>query len=93
MYQLETTASFRSAYKKILSNSRFKEKVFNEVIQKLLTGEMLEAKYKNHMLKGNMLGLYECHLAPDILLVYSIDDYTITLTLVKIGSHSTLFNK
>ncbi len=35
--------------------------------------------------------LNECHLAPDILLIYGVCENILTLTLVDIGSHSDLF--
>ncbi len=65
--------------------------LLDEIVEKLLRGEELDAKYKNHKLRGNMYGMNECHIAPDLLLVYRIDNDVLTLTLVKIGSHSEIF--
>ena len=56
----------------------------------LLCDVKLEDKYKDHQLKGNMKDFRECHIKPDLLLVYMIEDNV--LKLVDIGSHSELFN-
>ena len=60
-----------------------------EVMYKLLNDEELEEKYRDHNLKGKFDGYRECHIKPDLLLVYRIKDDT--LELVDIGSHSDLF--
>ena len=60
-----------------------------EVMYKLLNDEELEEKYRDHNLKGKFDGYRECHIKPDLLLVYRIKDDA--LELVDIGSHSDLF--
>jgi mRNA interferase YafQ len=60
-----------------------------EVIYNLLNGQDLETKYKDHQLKGNMKDFRECHIKPDLLLIYRIENNV--LELVDIGSHSELF--
>jgi mRNA interferase YafQ len=54
-------------------------------------GETLEARYKDHELKGEWKGYRECHIRPDVLLVYQIQDDVLILLLVDIGSHAQLF--
>ena len=44
-----------------------------------------------HALKGEYSGFRECHIKPDWLLIYLIEDDVLTLTLVDTGSHSDLF--
>ncbi|MCK5153281.1 MAG: type II toxin-antitoxin system YafQ family toxin, partial [Spirochaetales bacterium] len=61
-----------------------------EVVYKLLDGSELEKKYKDHTLTGEYTGFKECHLKPDLLLIYQINHDI--LKLVDIGSHSTLFD-
>jgi len=53
-------------------------------------GVPLDEKYKDHMLKGEYASFRECHVKPDLLLVYKIDSNV--LKLVEIGSHSELFD-
>lgn len=60
-----------------------------EVLYLLLNNEPLPAKYKDHDLIGNYKGFRECHIKPDLLLVYKREgEY---LQLARLGSHSELF--
>ena len=65
--------------------------LLEEVIFRLANDEKLEPKYKDHPLKGKLNGLRECHIKPDWLLIYSIDDNEIELFLFRTGTHSDLF--
>lgn len=58
----------------------------------LANGEPLPPKNKDHQLKGNYKGHRECHIEPDWLLIYKVQDNMLILTLVRTGSHSKLFN-
>ena len=42
-------------------------------------------------LSGNFQGFHECHIKPDWLLVYLIENDILTLTLVDTGSHADIF--
>jgi len=92
MYKLRYSSRFKKSYKRVSSNVRFKEVVYVEVVKSLLIKKELDAKYRNHKLKGNMEGVYECHLAPDILLMYTYMENELVLLLVNIGTHSDLFD-
>lgn len=48
-------------------------------------------KYKNHQLKGNLQGYYDCHILPDLVLIYKIEKDKLILLLFDIDSHSNLF--
>lgn len=65
--------------------------LLDEVINTLHQGKALDKKYKDHMLVGNYTGYRECHIEPDWLLIYLIEDDILTLTLVDTGTHSDLF--
>lgn len=91
MYQLKYSTRFKKSYKRVSNNVRFKEKVYIEVVRSLLNKQELDIKYKNHKLKGDMEGVWECHLAPDILLTYTYIENELVLLLVNIGTHSYLF--
>ena len=88
MYKIFRTSSFKKDYKKL--NAKEKE-LLKTVIAKLANGEELEERYKDHNLIGNYLGCRECHIKPDLLLIYRIDDDILELALVRVGSHSKLF--
>ena len=63
-----------------------------EVVDRLSEGETLEPKFKDHKLCGDYEGKRECHIEPDFLLIYEICKDEIVLYLVRVGSHSDLFD-
>ena len=88
MYEIFRTTSFKKDYKK-LSN---KEKtLLKPVVTILAKGKNLDEELKDHKLIGNYLGCSECHVQPDLLLIYRIDNDILELALVRVGSHSKLF--
>jgi mRNA interferase YafQ len=46
------------------------------VVSQLAEGEPLPSRHRDHALTGNYSGFRECHIAPDWLLIYLIDDKT-----------------
>ena len=62
-----------------------------EVMKILAKGEKLPKKYKDHELKGDYQGHRECHIQPDWLLIYKIENEVLILTLTRTGTHSDLF--
>ncbi len=85
MYEIFRTTSFKKDYKK-LSN---KEKdLLKTVVKALAEGEKLDEELKDHKLVGNYLGCRECHVQPDLLLIYRVDNDILELALVRVGSHS-----
>jgi mRNA interferase YafQ len=87
-FGLARTKRFKKSYKKLhLKDSD--EAVYIDVVSKLLNGMPLDEKYKDHFLKGNPQQYKECHLKPDLLLIYRI--YRDEVQLIDIGSHSDLF--
>jgi mRNA interferase YafQ len=91
MYEIVQTKRFKTAYKHVKNLKSFKKEVFVEVVTTLAAGKKLVEKYRDHKLTGNLKDFRECHLAPDILLLYQIDDRRLILTLVSIGNHVQLF--
>ena len=87
-YKLARANSFKRSFKKIKLTDD-EESNYIETIYHLLNNEELEPKYKDHQLKGNLKEFRECHIKPDLLLIYKINNDT--LELVDIGSHSELF--
>lgn len=68
------------------------DKLF-EVINILVNGEKLDTKFKDHDLSGSYKGTRECHIEPDWLLIYEIDNNALILMLYRLGTHSELFKK
>jgi mRNA interferase YafQ len=60
------------------------------VLVALATDRPLDARYRDHDLSGDCAGYRECHIKPDLLLIYRKPDSD-TLRLARLGSHSKLF--
>ena len=90
--KVEFTAKFKKDLKLAQKRNLNVDKIF-DVIEKLSNKQDLEAKFKDHQLinYGNNKNTRECHIEPDWLLIYQIQDEKITLLLVGTGSHSNLF--
>lgn len=88
IYSIFRSSSFKKAFKKLSSEN---QDAILVIVEKLANGEKLEAKYKDHLLSGNFKGCRECHVKPDLLLVYRIQNEVMELALVETGSHASLF--
>ena len=76
---------------KLLKKRGYDFKKFAKVVDILRNGEKLPEKYKDHKLTGEYEGQRECHIEPDWLLIYKIEDNLLILTLTRTGTHSDLF--
>ena len=65
--------------------------MITDVIDILAKGENLPEKYKNHPLKGELKGYYDCHVLPDLVMVYKIEKERLVLILFDIETRSNLF--
>jgi mRNA interferase YafQ len=88
MYEIFRTTSFKKDYKKL---SKKEKELLKSVIKTLAEGKPLDEELKDHKLIGNYLGCRECHVQPDLLLIYRIENDILELALVRVGSHSKLF--
>ena len=86
------TTQFKKDYKLALKR-HLDIDLLDDVIWCLARGETLPEKNKDHALTGDWVGHRECHILPDWLLVYRIDDDVLVLTLARTGSHSDLFGR
>ena len=93
-YHVQYTSRFKKELKKILKQGK-DEKLFLEVLNVIANGEELDEKYKNHKLINdkNFKECYECHIQPNWLLVYKVQNDELILLLFATGSHSELFDK
>jgi addiction module toxin, relE/stbE family len=90
MYQVKFTNKFKKSYK-LMKKRGYDMKLLESIIDTLRQGKKLEAKHRNHALTGDFRGYHECHIKPDWLLVYLIENDILTLTMIDTGSHSDLF--
>lgn len=56
--------------------------LLDAVVDMLRQGIPLDSHFHDHPLSGNFQGFRECHVKPDWLLVYMIENDVLTLTLV-----------
>lgn len=67
--------------------------LLDDIIRKLAKGEQLPEKSKDHALIENWVSHRECHIQPNWLLVYRIENDLLVLTLSRTDTHSDLFGK
>lgn len=87
-YRFDYTTQFKRDYRKLKQADM---QAVDETIKKLLKGEVLDAKYKDHLLTGNYKGCRDCHVRPDLVLIYKRSEDILVLTALRISSHSELF--
>jgi len=92
MYTLKFTSAYKKSYKLMIKRG-FDSSLLDEVVDQLRRGLPLDEKYRDHELAGDFKGFRECHVKPDWLLIYLVENDILTLTLVDTGSHSDLFMK
>ena len=79
---------FDKDLKRMLKRGKDPQKL-KKVMQYLINQELLEVKYRDHALIGNYNDCRECHIEPDWLLIYLIQEDIITF--IRTGSHADLF--
>jgi len=89
MYNIKYTTAYKKSYK-LLKKRGYDLSLLDEVVDALRHGMALNERFKDHALKGEYAGFRECHVKPDWLLIYLIENDILTLTLVDTGTHSDL---
>lgn len=62
-----------------------------KVLDKLANNETLESKYKDHALTGELKGYRDCHIKPDLVLIYQKQKDLLILKALRINKHSEVF--
>lgn len=92
MLNINYTTKFKKDFKKQSGKLNFEDLyVFYQVIEKLRNKEALEPKFADHPLDGNYAKCRDCHIKPDLVLIYYIDKEKNELLLMRLNSHSELF--
>ncbi len=93
IYEVKTTSRFNKNLKRIIKQNKDIEKLI-KVVEKLANNQILDSKYINHKLINDKIfkDCNECHIEPDWLLIYKIENNELILLLLATGSHSDLFN-
>ena len=91
MRKIEQTSTFKRDYKRIAKGHYRKtlQVDFKDVLEALADDQLLAEKYRDHALVGEWKDFRDCHIKPDLVLIYRKPDET-TLQLVRLGSHSEL---
>ena len=63
------------------------------VVALLAAGEALPPQYRDHALTGDMAGTRDCHVTPDWILLYRIEEDVLVLVLTRTGTHADIFGK
>ena len=90
IYTIKPTSRFQKDLKRVRKRG-YDLSLLTDVIKKLACGEQLPEKNRDHNLSGDYSGCRECHITPDWLLVYEIDNGALILYLTRTGTHSNLF--
>jgi len=91
MRRVRSTAQFRKSLKKFLRSGQSGRQRLAEVINILSAGQKLDFIFRDHELVGKWSGHRECHIKPDLLLVYRIEESNLVLVLVDLENHPALF--
>lgn len=89
MRRIEITGRFKRDYKREKRTDAALDDALQPVIDMLAADEALPVNLSDHALSGNWKGFRDCHVKPDLVLIYEKPDEV--LSLVRLGSHSELF--
>jgi len=89
MRTIERTTRFKKDYKREVKTDAELDDALCPILQLLLTDAELPENVRDHGLSGNWKGYRDCHVKPDLVLIYCKQDKV--LSLIRLGSHSALF--
>ena len=90
MYKVFYSKKYRKKIK-LMKKRGYDLSEIENVINKLRRGEDLDWKYRDHQLEGNKIGLRECHIKPNWLLIYRKQADLLIITLLDTGTHEDVF--
>lgn len=90
MYDLEYSGQFKKDLK-LMNKRGVNLNDFRKVLDYLIIEGQVPISYKPHILSGKYKGVWECHINPDWLLIYDINNSIKLVRLVRTGFHSDLF--
>ncbi len=93
MRTIERSSAFKRDYKRVKATPRHSkdlDPLLSTILALLLIDQALPESNRDHTLSGSWADYRECHIKPDVLLIYRKLDAD-TLRLARLGSHSELF--
>lgn len=93
MFEIVASTKFLKDPKLLKKRSINDFQLLQQVITKLSEKghKGLDKKHKAHKLTGNYKGYWECHVKPDLILIWDENEQIKLLELVRTGTHSDLF--
>lgn len=92
MRTIEHSRAFRRDFRRIKANPRYRnlDSLLQGILDLLTSDQPLPPRSRDHALTGDWAGYRECHVRPDLLLIYQKTGSDL-LRLARLGSHSELF--
>ena len=93
MRTIERSSAFKRDFKRAKAAPRHRndlDSLVSTVVARLASNQVLPNKNRDHALSGDWAGYRECHIKPDLLLIYGNAGVD-TIRLVRLGTHSELF--
>jgi mRNA interferase YafQ len=92
MRTIERSSAFKRDYKREAKRKHRAtlDDTLKPALWALMADQPLKTRHRDHALSGNWAGYRECHIKPDLLLIYRNADAG-ALRLARLGSHSALF--
>jgi len=90
MYKIAASTRFKRDLRLAIKRG-YDITLLDGIVTRLAAGETLDERHHDHPLKGEYQGCRECHVTPDWLLIYEIDNGELILHLTRTGTHSDLF--
>lgn len=91
-FKTRATKRFKKHAKLVKKRSEKDSEKLKNTIELLAKGEKLPERFHDHELTGNLKGNRECHILPDLLLIYRIFNDILILELIDTGTHTDLFS-
>ena len=88
MRTIRRTSQFKRDVERMKKRGKDLSKL-REILEKVISGQQLEAKYRDHVLVGQYRGTRECHIEPDWLLIYELAQSEVVL--IRTSTHADLF--
>ncbi len=91
MREIERTTQFKRDYRREWKGRHRAnlETILSTVLEQLMADAPLPERHRDHALSGEWSGYRDCHIRPDLVLIYEKPDAS-TLRLIRLGSHSEL---
>ena len=91
MLEIFESSAFKKDHKRESKNSHNKDvdQRIVEILSLISKGVVLPSQYRLHKLRGPYSGFLECHVKPDLLMIFRLQGNSVYL--LRLGSHSELF--